>query len=395
MLTLLLTLALAGGQSQTAPRTPAAAPRPAPATQRPAPRPAPRPAAATPPAPKFFESPYTLEEMRNKQAVIETSVGTVVVQLLPEVAPNHVAFFIKTARDGGYAGTAFHRVIKYAIVQGGDPLTRDLSKPELFGTGGMNQLKAEPNAEKNTAGAVSAVLLPTGRDTAGTQFFICVTDQPSLDGQYDVFGRVVDGIEVVQNMSSVDADAEGHPRTRVDIKAVTIRDTPPEPFVNESPAQLGAHTVVIETTLGEIRMSLLADRAPETVRAFLRMIQAGVYDGIKIHRVAANFVIQMGALAFRDVPLTQRQQSLVHNLAPEFSNTPNEPGIVSMARGDDPGSAQTSFFICTGLCRMLDGTYTVFGKVSGGQPVINAITRVPVDGETPQTPILVTKMRVE
>lgn len=63
--------------------------------------------------PSFFQSPYPLDQMKNKQAVVETSLGTFVIQLLPEAAPNHVGYFMKLARDGAYAGTTFHRVVRY------------------------------------------------------------------------------------------------------------------------------------------------------------------------------------------------------------------------------------------------------------------------------------------
>jgi peptidyl-prolyl cis-trans isomerase B (cyclophilin B) len=147
--------------------------------------------------------------------------------------------------------------------------------------------------------------------------------------------------------------------------------------------------------MGAIELEMLPDKAPETVRAFLQWAAAGVYDGIKIHRVAPSFVIQTGALAFRGVPLTVRQQALVHNLPPEFTDTPNEEGVVSIARGDDPGSGSTSFFICIGSCRPLDGKYTVFARVAGGMDVVRAMAQVPVDGETPRTPITMTGVTVE
>src|SRR2546425_6155941 len=83
--------------------------------------------------PVFFATPYPLDQMKGKQAVVETDAGAFVIQLLPEAAPNHVGHFIKVAREGGYAGTIFHRVIKYGIVQAGDPLTRDPSKAALYG----------------------------------------------------------------------------------------------------------------------------------------------------------------------------------------------------------------------------------------------------------------------
>lgn len=367
-----------------------AAPRPVP---RPTPRPAPARPQPAPPAPTYFVTPYTPEEMRGKQAVVETSAGTFVLQLLPEAAPNHVGFFMKRARDGAYDGTIVHRVIRYGMIQGGDPLSTDPARSADYGSGGFNQLRAESKTEKTTAGAVAAVLLPGMPDSGGAQFFICATDQPGIEGQYTVFARVVDGLEVVQQISAVAADAEGHPRDRVTIEHVTIRDTPVDPFLHASATDLAAWHVAVETTMGAIELEMLADKAPETVRAFLMMAAAGVYDGIKVHRVAANFVIQSGALAYRDVPLTVKQQALVHDLAPEFTDTPTLPGVVAMAHGDDPGSGSTSFFICIGECRALDAKFTAFARVVGGQDVVRAMAAVPVDGEAPRTPIVMTRVR--
>src|ERR671915_489501 len=107
----------------------------------------------------LFKSPYSLEEMRNKQAVVQTSAGTFVIQLLPEAAPNHVALFMKLARDGEYTGTIFHRVIRHAVIQGGDPLSRDPARSADYGQGGLHLIAAERNDEKHTAGAVSSVII--------------------------------------------------------------------------------------------------------------------------------------------------------------------------------------------------------------------------------------------
>src|SRR5689334_17974546 len=81
-----------------------------------------KPAPPKPPAgPQFFTTPLTVEQMRNKQAVVETDLGTIIIDLLPDAAPNHVGYFIRNAEDGTYTGTAFHRVVRQGIVQGGDP----------------------------------------------------------------------------------------------------------------------------------------------------------------------------------------------------------------------------------------------------------------------------------
>ena len=132
-----------------------------------------------------------------KQAVIETSIGAVVIDLAPDAAPNQTAYFMKVAADGGYDGTTFHRMIKYGMVQGGDPLSKDPAKRAQYGTGGQNAVKAEARAAKVTRGSVAAVLVPGRPDSAGAQFFICVTDQTALEGQFTPFARVVDGIEVL------------------------------------------------------------------------------------------------------------------------------------------------------------------------------------------------------
>lgn len=355
------------------------------------------PAAAQDAARAFVETSLTLDEMTGTQAVVETTLGTFVIQLRPDKAPNHVGHFLALAREGAFAGRTFHRVIRYGIIQGGDPISADPARAAEYGTGGLQKLRAEFNDLRHVAGAVSAVLVPGDRDSAGDQFFVCATDQPALDGQYTVFGEVVEGLEVVQAISAVEASADGVPAERVEIRSVTIRDAPPPeavPFTTETPEELAAHRAVLETTMGEIELSFMPELAPGHVRNFLRLAQAGVYDDMLVHRVAKGFVIQTGALGFRQSPLTQVQQRYVTTLQPEFSDTPTLPGIVAMARDEDPASASTSFFICVGECRSLDNTYTAFARVSAGMDVVRAIEAVEVDGETPRTPILVRRARV-
>ena len=352
--------------------------------------------AQTPAKPAFFTTPLTAAEMAGKQAVVETSRGTFVIALRPDKAPNHVGYFMKLAREGAFAGTTFHRVIRYGIIQGGDPLSKDPTKAAQYGTGGLNMLRAEINDEPTTVGAVGAVLVPGQRDSAGAQFFVCASDQKGLQGQFTVFGRIVEGIEVVQTISAVPATKD-MPDERVVIKSVTIRDKPApvkDPLVEATAADLAKYRAVLETTKGEIELEFLADRAPETVRQFLKLARAGVYDGVAVHRIVPSFVIQTGALAFRDKPLTPAQYALVKNLAPEFSDVSHVIGVVSMARGEALDSATTSFFICIGVCGELDKNYTAFAKVSAGADVLAAIALTPVDGETPKEKITVTRIRI-
>jgi cyclophilin family peptidyl-prolyl cis-trans isomerase len=248
-----------------------------------------------------------------------------------------------------------------------------------------------------TRGTVAAVLQPGKPNSGGSQFFIAVTDQPALEGQYTIFGRVVEGMEVVQKISEAATDANGRIADRIEMTHVTIRDAPPvepEPFLTETVEDLTKYRAVLETTLGSITLAFLPDRAPGHVRNFLRLASLGAYDGTAFHRVVRGFVLQGGMLNTRPDAVPQRAQQYVRMLAPEFNDTPHVKGTLSMARTDDPGSASTSFFICTGPAPSLDGKYTVFGQVVDGMGVVEAIDAVPVDGEAPTERIEVTKVTV-
>jgi peptidyl-prolyl cis-trans isomerase B (cyclophilin B) len=246
-----------------------------------------------------------------------------------------------------------------------------------------------------TRGSVAGVTVPGKPDSAGAQFFIVLADQPALDGKYAVFGQVSEGMEVLLKISTTPVDAAGLATDRIEVRRVTIRDTPPEPFLTETAQELGSYRAVLETSEGPVTIEFLTDKAPETVRQFMRMAALGVYDGMSFHRVAPGFVIQTGAEGTRAVPFTEKQRKLVRPLAPEFNDTKHVKGIVSMARGSDPGSATTSFFILTGTSSALDGQYTAFGRVIDGMSAVEAIEKTPVNGETPLTRIDLKTIRIE
>ena len=150
---------------------------------------------------------------------------------------------------------------------------------------------------------------------------------------------------------------------------------------------------MLDTTAGAITIEFLADKAPEHVRNFLRLAVSGVLDGTSFHRVVRGFVIQGGYLSTRGA-LTEKQQKLVRPLQPEFNDVKHVKGIVSMARGDDPASATTSFFIVTGDAPSLDNKYTVFGRVVDGMAVVEAIEQAAVNGETPVSRVDLKSVRV-
>jgi peptidyl-prolyl cis-trans isomerase B (cyclophilin B) len=356
-----------------------------------------RPAAARPAAPAagIYTTTRPPEALRNKQVVLETTRGTIVLQLDAEAAPNHVGFMLDQAEAGAYDGTVFHRAVPLGIIQGGDPISKDPAKTALYGTGGLNRLKREPNARKPLRGSVAAVLQPNKPDSAGAQFFICLTDQPGLDGQFTVFGEVVEGLEVAEQISQSPLDGNGRLTTRIAITKATVRETPPPsavPFTTTPVEELASYRATLSTTMGDIVIGFAPDAAPEHVRNFLRLAELGVYDGTGFHRVVPKFAIQAGDLSSRQAPLTQVQRKVVGPVKGEFNAIRHEPGILSMARGDDPDSATTSFFIVTAPTPSLDGKYTAFGRVLQGMDVVTAIEQAPVDGETPRTRIGITKV---
>jgi peptidyl-prolyl cis-trans isomerase B (cyclophilin B) len=139
-----------------------------------------------------------------KTATIETSRGTIVAELYDDEAPKTVENFEKLANSQFYDGTHFHRVIPNFVVQGGDPLSRDPSDPRV-GTGGPGYtIKCETsrNVHKHVAGTLS--MAHAGKDTGGSQFFICHSPQPHLDGKHTVFGQVTSGMDVVHALRKND-----------------------------------------------------------------------------------------------------------------------------------------------------------------------------------------------
>lgn len=156
------------------------------------------------------------------EAVVETAQGRFVIRLLPDVAPRHVRHFIKTAQAGGYDGTTFHRVIAGGLIQGGDPLSKQPAKTALYGTGGLGLLPAEFSERPFVRGAVGAARRPSNRDSGGSQFFVVLREQPALQGQFTLFGEVIEGMDVVDQISLTPADGD-KARTRVEMRIV-LRD---------------------------------------------------------------------------------------------------------------------------------------------------------------------------
>ncbi|MEW5974840.1 MAG: peptidylprolyl isomerase [Acidobacteriota bacterium] len=338
------------------------------------------------------------DALKKQEAVLETSLGEIVIQFYPDKAPAHVNYFVDRAQEGFYNGTTFHRVILGGIIQGGDPLSKDPSKKRLYGTGGLGKLKSEITDLTHLRGSVSAVLIPGDPNSAGSQFFICVNDQPSLDGKFTVWGHVVEGMGVVEKISSVPADKNQLAEQRIEITKAFIRPiAPPKPlpFADAGVDELKHQRAILETSLGKMEVEFFPEAAPEHVRNFLRLASVGLYDDTAWHRVVPGFIIQGGDLSTRKPPPSPEQmQKFVKNLTVEPSSLKHEKGTLSMARGEAPDSASTSFFVCLGPQPTLDNTYTIFGKVIDGLEVLDQIAAQPREGETPVNRIDLVRVRI-
>jgi len=162
------------------------------------------------------------EGAKGPKAIIKTKFGDMDIVFFPEKAPKHVENFIALAKSGFYNGTIFHRVIPGFMIQGGDPNTKDLNKPETYGQGGPSQrLKAEFNDIPHRRGILS-MARTSDPNSAGSQFFIVVKDSNFLDGQYTAFGEVVKGMEVVDKIVSLPKNSRDLPTERAEMTIVVV-----------------------------------------------------------------------------------------------------------------------------------------------------------------------------
>jgi cyclophilin family peptidyl-prolyl cis-trans isomerase len=326
----------------------------------------------------------TTEEAAKLEAVVTTELGSFRFEFYTDKAPKHVLNFIKLARQGYFDGSAFHRVIERAFIQGGDPLLKNPATPkERWGSGGLNLIADEITDIKHVRGTVSAARIPGKPNSGGAQFFVSLYPINQFDGQYSAFGMVNEGIDIVEKISLVESDKTSHlTNTPVKIISVKIEPKKTEPFKDATVDQL-RREVLLRTSLGDITLEMDPTTAPEHVRNFLKLVQTGWYNGTEFHRVIPGFVIQGGFGYTRQSGKTHAADRWVHNLKPEFSKLPHIRGVLSMARGDAEDSASTSFFMMLGTATNLDNKYTIFGKVIGGFDTLDKIEAAPRNGEKP------------
>src|SRR5437870_11784046 len=163
----------------------------------------------------------------NEVAVIKTSEGEMVAEFWPDVAPNTVENFKKLARAGFYDGTAFHRIVKDFMIQGGDPLTKDPARERSWGTGGPGyQIDAEFNERSHVRGVIS-MARSQNPNSAGSQFFICLADAKFLDRQYTAFGELIKAKDLLEQIGKTPTIAgnsgeKSKPVQRVSIESIRL-----------------------------------------------------------------------------------------------------------------------------------------------------------------------------
>ena len=336
------------------------------------------------------------------EAVVTTEAGVFRIEFAADKAPKHVELFLKNARSGYYNGSGFHRVFANAVIQGGDPLLKDPKTPKkLWGSGGLSLVPDEFSDFKHERGVVSSVSIPGRPNSEGAQFFVCLTAQPALDGKYSTFGRVTEGMDVVEKISLTPAGEGGAVETPVRILSVTIEPKKREPFATASLEQLHRR-VHMETTLGAMTIEMHPEWAPETVRNFLKLAVSGWYDRTSFFRISKGFVVQGGMGDNRLDAATKAPRPIhpgdrwVRDIKGEFApGVKHGKGTVSMARGDDPDSASTSFFLVLAPSPHLDGKYAAFAQVVEGLEVLDAYEKEPVDGEAPKRRLEVISITLE
>ncbi|MDC3166317.1 peptidylprolyl isomerase [Candidatus Marinimicrobia bacterium] len=179
---------------------------------------------------KTTDSKTISDVPKEDYAVISTSFGDMTVQFFEGAAPKHVESFKTHANNGFYNGTIFHRVIPGFMIQGGDPNTKGENKAS-YGTGGHSakyygigieddsktwNLPAEFNNIKHTRGILS-MARSNDPNSGGSQFFICAANVPHLNSKYTVFGQVVEGDEIIDQIINLPRDARDNPNRRVEM----------------------------------------------------------------------------------------------------------------------------------------------------------------------------------
>ena len=198
-----------------------------------------------------------------------------------------------------------------------------------------------------------------------------------------------------QNKNPVEKEKQNPPvsekkaNQRPDAK--TQKETNSNPFDKADVKTMSAQCVTLETEAGSIELEFFPESAPETVRNFLNLSAVGAFDTTTFSRVVPDFVIQGGNLGTSEKWSKELAKLSSKKLPDEPNQIKHQRGILSMARGDEPNSATTHFFILLRTATTLDGKFAAFGRVTKGMETVEAINKMPVENEEPKKPVRINK----
>jgi cyclophilin family peptidyl-prolyl cis-trans isomerase len=225
------------------------------------------------------------------------------------------------------------------------------------------------------------------------QFFIVLnagTAQPRLDSKFTVFGRAVEGLDVVANISTSPANkASGLINDRIEIRKITIREKTP------TVEQMKALHATVETSLGTMKLQLNPDAAPNTTRAFVRYAKSGMYDGTTFFRVSQKYYMEAGYLDAwpQDHPNRKRFFSLWPTPF-EKNDVKQLRGTVSMRQVQD-GITSTFFIIISQDNPALDGKHVPIAKVVEGLDVVDKIAGAETENDQPKQRIEIKRITIQ
>lgn len=165
---------------------------------------------------------------KNPKVVLSTKFGDITIRFYTDIAPRHVDNFLNLAKIGLYDGTTFHRIVPGFMIQGGDPLSKEPDRSQ-HGNGGPGfSLNPEPSDQPHLRGTVSMAKMPRDEDRTrdvsdnGSQFFISLEDNSSLDRTYSVFGKVMKGMDIVDKIAEMERDERDNPLDPVVLKVKEV-----------------------------------------------------------------------------------------------------------------------------------------------------------------------------
>jgi cyclophilin family peptidyl-prolyl cis-trans isomerase len=349
------------------------------------------------PKAKQWDAPpeMTIDPTKIYLATMKTEKGDIKIELFADKAPITVNNFIFLAEQGYYDDTTFHRVISDFMAQGGDPTGT--------GTGGPGyQFEDEivPGLTFDDAGYLA--MANSGTDTNGSQFFITYVSTPHLNGYHTIFGKVVEGMDVLTALTPRNPterpDFEGDSLLTVEIEEIpeSILPTPtptsipvvPEPESDRPLASLTiaerenlytgkpamhidparSYRATVQTSQGNFVISLNAEVAPESVNNFVVLAELGYYDGFPIAFVDPDSMVLTGT------PSGQFDSDIGYVLPYEVHLQNVRGAVGNWQRQDMTGCSGSIFYVAVQDIPLLDERFSVFGQVVEGMDVVDALT---------------------